>query len=111
MYYKRNEPFRFVFNQPLSGELIFQNEKKQISIHDISLNGMKIEMTEKVNRFASVTLSYSILNNSFSREGKIVWMNDYGSYVQCGVQFEEDGDYQQQLVDTLKEMAKKQKER
>jgi hypothetical protein len=75
--YKRDEPYRFEFDDPIRTNF-YMNENStagDLQILDISLSGMKVETNVEINMYEDLTLTTSakIGSYNFTLIGKAVW--------------------------------------
>lgn len=71
MYFKRNEPFRFTFSQPIRGKLYNTNDENHKPIHvlivDVSNYGAKVFCEDQIRleHNTRIKLSFMINDTSF----------------------------------------------
>ncbi|SEH45136.1 PilZ domain-containing protein [Halobacillus karajensis] len=87
---RRHEPFRYPFQTPLPG---FYNKKfrRHISgpmeVKDISMNGLRFSCHAQPGLSMRDELFFSFIykNETFTAEGRLIWMKTEGSTMTCGV--------------------------
>lgn len=118
MRYKRDEPFRFQFQRPISCifKILKNNQQSFISkagsaeIMDISPHGLRFQTlfdlpVGELNYFLEI--SFVINRNEIRIIGKPVWKKTDGKNYTYGVHVMEDEVTQQVIIQELKEFAKK----
>ncbi|MFZ0370214.1 MAG: PilZ domain-containing protein [Halobacillus sp.] len=87
---RRIEPFRYSFNEPLPG---FYNKKLNpnisgpLQVKDISLNGLRFSCDENpdLSMTDEVLLSFIYHKETYSAEGRIIWISSDNGTMTCGV--------------------------
>jgi len=112
---KRNESFRFHFDEPVAGEfyLVKGGQRTPIGsmkIHNISPSGMAIATPLKlpIDRSTSIVVEFSLIRGlePLKLNGRILhekWLDSQRLY---GIRLETTKDEQQQIIDTIKQVVK-----
>lgn len=112
MFFKRNEAFRFVFDQPQQGTLkkLQQTNSVTVNIHllDISNYGAKITMSNRIDLQTDqqIYLSFMLNSTKFQAHGKVSWTRILGNSIQAGLHLNTDELYRENLIIVLKKIAK-----
>lgn len=111
MYFKRNEPFRYAFNKPLIGTIKFFDEKENekefpILILDISLNGIKFESAGDIPHGKSLHVEFSLLDQTYTKSGNVVWTKNFAKTVQYGIRLDTDESFHRQVTNILKQLVR-----
>ncbi|WP_345241374.1 PilZ domain-containing protein [Pontibacillus salipaludis] len=111
MYFKRNEPFRYTFGTPVMGQLKnpTNEEVVEMKIWDISQHGMRIEPLGSLDLKSEETVHifFTLLDTEFSALGTIRWNKSIAGIPQVGIDLDTDSAWRNNLVQTLKQYAKK----
>ncbi|WP_348773427.1 PilZ domain-containing protein [Halobacillus litoralis] len=114
LHERRHEPFRYPFYVPLPG---FYNKKTNrhisgpISINDISMNGLRFSAAPEpgLSTKDEVFLSFIYENETFTAEGRVIWLKSEDQNMTCGVHVfgfpDRLKNIIQQLGDSLDEVA------
>ncbi|WP_445488556.1 PilZ domain-containing protein [Niallia sp. 03133] len=115
MHYKRHEPFRFQFKEPITATLSFQNREGEISkigkatIIDVSPNGLKftseLDLPIK-NENLLFFISFILNDKEFSIPGNISWKKIRSDYFLYGYKGKNDEETKKGITKALKEYAK-----
>jgi len=112
---KRNESFRYQFDQPVSGEFYLVKEGRRtpvglMKIHNLSPSGMAIATPLKlpIDRSMSIVVEFSLISGlePLKLNGRILhekWIDDQRLY---GIRLETMKEEQQQIIDTIKQFVK-----
>jgi hypothetical protein len=114
MRFKRQEPFRYQFGQPLACSLRVagidgkQEEEHSAYIHDLSPHGMKLETLQRIadeHDKTTVEIAFSINNAPFRFFGKIVWEKPFGRTYYYGVRLLVSAEEEEMLIREIKRHA------
>jgi len=118
MLFKRQEPFRYTFSQPIKGEIYCIEEKgkvtstnrESVEILDLSPSGLKIKSTENFQISSHIRYSFQ-----FSLDGELIqttaypiWKTNQFHYFIYGFKMEQSDTEKQAIIETLKQYSKKQ---
>ncbi|SDJ75905.1 PilZ domain-containing protein [Sediminibacillus albus] len=112
MYFKRNEPYRYSFSQPVPSRIkkIPSNQDDSFSnavIVDVSLSGIRMEVE---NLFLEdgdrLQLEFQLLNQACRAIGSVVWRKGQEKRYSYGIRLDYDEQYQRQITDLLKRLAR-----
>ncbi|MDL4842168.1 PilZ domain-containing protein [Aquibacillus rhizosphaerae] len=108
MYYKRNEAFRYVFNQPFPAKVksLSNEPSHDVFIHDISLNGVKMESHTEFQKEKALYLEFTLLDQDIIKTGVIMWKKSFGKRFQYGLKLDVDQSYHEQIIHLLKQLVK-----
>lgn len=112
MYYKRNESFRFTFNEPVAGKLTKHegNDMTTIDVDllDVSTQGAKLKCsnTIELNKNTPIFLVFQLNTVSFQAAGNVVWIKKYPQSFEFGVHLDTDDMFQQSITNQLKQIAR-----
>ncbi|MFZ3579669.1 PilZ domain-containing protein [Virgibacillus sp. DJP39] len=110
MYFKRNEPFRFTFGQPLDGKLYdaTNNTEVKVSILDVSRNGAKVYCEDDIQLKSDtkVRLTYKIDDTSFDAFGAVTWTKPSKTSYEMGLHLNTDDDYHTTMIQSLKKLKR-----
>lgn len=115
MYYKRNESYRFVFNQPVEGKLTKREENDTVNaaieIVDVSNEGAKIRCHHLISfdKNTKIHLSFNLNSSSFHATGIVIWSKKYHNSIEMGLHLQTDDEYRNNMVRELKEIAKQKR--
>ncbi|WP_176446815.1 PilZ domain-containing protein [Lentibacillus sp. CBA3610] len=115
MYYKRNESYRFVFNQPVAGKLTKREPNRKITadVHvlDVSRQGAKLycQNTVDLKKNTNISLSFRLNMTSFDATGNIVWIKKYPQTSELGVHLHTDDTYRETMTKELKKIARQER--
>ncbi len=115
MYYKRNESYRFVFNQPIEGKMTKREENSTVTtnvqILDVSNEGAKINCKNVIDlkKDTKINLSFSLKSHSFHASGRIIWIKNFHHSSEVGLHLNTDDEYKKNMIKELKEIAKQKK--
>lgn len=122
MRYKRKEPFRYIFDEPLDAGLeILQtdtdgNKKSsgKAEILNISVHGLRIKtdmsLTVADNDIFNLEIGFKLNNQTIKVHGMAVWKKDRGRLSEYGVDLDTDEAERKRLVEQLKVYAKRANE-
>lgn len=112
VYFKRNEPFRFIFAQPISGKLYdinaIDSKPLHVSILDVSKNGAKVYCNDK-HRLKSgndVRLSFIIDDTTFDAFGIVSWTKHSKTSYEMGLKLNTDDSYHSAMLQSLKKLKR-----
>ncbi|WP_442599298.1 PilZ domain-containing protein [Neobacillus sp. D3-1R] len=118
MIYKREEPFRFHFQAPISASLkIFKinDHRKESSqglaqVLDVSPNGLRIktlyDLPVNEKKFL-IEISFRINDKPIRILGNLVWKKQEGSSFIYGLIGREDSETKNEVIEELKEFTKR----
>ncbi len=119
MYYKRNEPFRYTFGEPVEAliELIIKDEEDALTSNgkwesfllDISPNGMKIVSSTNMNlpEDPQVRISFRLNETQFELNGNISWKKARGlHHFEYGIAENNSEEIKELLISELKAYSK-----
>ncbi|PKG22196.1 PilZ domain-containing protein [Niallia nealsonii] len=116
MKYKREEPFRYSFPDPIDGELTLKKLDDETTfnigkatIRDISPNGIKfashLDLPVNDDRILFY-ITFSIKNKKISIPGNITWKKKQLNQYIYGYQAQNAQEKQEEIIEELKEYAK-----
>ncbi|MFB4169511.1 PilZ domain-containing protein [Virgibacillus sp. JSM 102003] len=117
MYYKRNEAYRFVFNQPIEGKMTKREENSTVTanvhILDVSNEGAKINCKNVIDlkRDTKINLSFILESHTFHASGKIIWTKNFHHSSEVGLHLNTDNEYKDNMIKELKKIAKQNKKK
>ncbi|WP_342512968.1 PilZ domain-containing protein [Sporosarcina sp. FSL K6-1522] len=114
MFYKRNEYFRYTFDEPLEAEfrvVIAAPEEKEskrghCQLVNISPGGLKFATKFDIpleHKPVRLRIEFTLYENSIEVEGSIVWKKPYSDGWMYGFDFVEDTEVEAQIVHELKQ--------
>lgn len=112
IYFKRNEPFRFTFEQPIPGKLYDTNDDDlspiNVSVLDVSNFGAKVYCEDKIRleRDTQVKLSFKINDVSFDAIGSITWTKPAKTSYEIGLHLDTDETYHHTIIESLKKLRR-----
>ncbi|WP_164669209.1 PilZ domain-containing protein [Virgibacillus doumboii] len=112
MYFKRNESYRFVFNEPVKGKLTKKENNNtvttEVQLMDVSNQGAKIICRTPVNlkKDTDITLSFNLNSSSFHATGNIKWIKNFQNTSEMGLHLNTDDEYRNMMIMELKDIAK-----
>ena len=122
MRYRREEPFRFVFDEqiPARFSIIEANgravdtQEGAAKIVDLSLSGLKIESKLSIplssdNR-VKISIRFKLNGFEYKLNGEIVWKKSYLHEFHYGIKLFSDENVQNELIKQLKNLSKLKKE-
>ena len=119
MFYKRNEPFRYTFGQPIKAlvetieneddPILTSNRNWEVFIFDISPNGMKIATIENIKDLINlpIRITFWLNHTYFEVTGTILWKKTLGQKYLYGIFENSSEQYKKQLKAELKIYSKK----
>ncbi|MGM0523401.1 MAG: PilZ domain-containing protein [Bacillota bacterium] len=121
MRYKRKEPFRYLFNEPMDGKFVIilnhEDEDKvtrtdpgMLKIIDLSPRGMQFRTkldipTSKKEFYIEVT--FELDGEMIEMLGKVAWKKNQPDCVHYGLEGIEDPKREQQIIEGVKSLSKK----
>jgi len=116
MKYKREEPFRYVFPEPIDAEFTFKqldseatSNKGKASIIDINPNGVKfsshLDLPVRDERILFY-ITFLIKNKQISIPGNITWKKNYLNRYIYGFNAQNTQEKQEEIIKEIKEYAK-----
>ncbi|GEM01074.1 PilZ domain-containing protein [Halolactibacillus halophilus] len=121
MRYKRKEPFRYLFNEPIDGKfaIILNHEDKDkvirtdpgmLKVIDLSPRGMQFKTkldipTSKKEFYVEVT--FELDGEMIEMLGKVAWKKNERDCVRYGLEGIEDRKREQQIIERVKSLSKK----
>ncbi|HLR80162.1 MAG TPA: PilZ domain-containing protein [Bacillota bacterium] len=115
MYFKRNESYRFVFNQAVAGKLTKLDLNNRVTTHveilDVSSQGAKLSCPNTIDLTKGTKISLAFLLNAtpFQATGVIVWVKKFTGSFELGVHLNTDNEYKESMTRELKLIAKEQR--
>lgn len=121
MKYKREEYFRFTFGEPLQAQFkikkinneIVKSSKGKAEIIDLSPAGLKfsseLRIDEAKRNNIEVIINFKLNDLDLSIKGVIVWVKEKYDMFEYGIEFLPDQEIAGNLIEELKEFAKKEK--
>ena len=118
MYYKRNEPFRYTFGQPVEAviESFIQDEEQELisngqweaSILDISPSGMKIVSSANItpSEDLQIHVSFTLNETQLEMHGNISWKKSLGQHFEYGILENNSSQIKDVLISELKVYSK-----
>lgn len=121
MRYKRKEPFRYVFNQPIDGKFVIilnhddENKVKRtdpgaIKIIDLSPRGMQFKTTLDIPTSTKefyLEISFLLDGETIDMLGKVAWKKSQVDCIYYGFEGIEDKVRQQIITERVKSLSKK----
>lgn len=121
MIFKRQEGFRFVFNEPIEASFVVistgeksdaQNIKHSCKILDLSARGLKIyteaEIGEYKNKPFSLEIHFVLDVTQIHAVGEIIWSRPFGQGRQYGIQLPDQPDIVDLIISEMKERRRKE---
>lgn len=121
MFFKRNEGFRFSFDEPIPADVIILVEGKPVdiertrhkcSILDISPRGMKMfiegDFGTKLNMTHQLEIHFVLDMTDIVGIGEILWEKPYGKGKQFGVVFHDQPSVEDLIINELKSRRRKE---
>ncbi|OLO39199.1 hypothetical protein BTR23_09090 [Alkalihalophilus pseudofirmus] len=108
--YKRNEPFRFNFDQPMYCCFFIKSDRSHMFdgvILDLSPNGLKIRTPIDLLIDTKIEIAFHLNNTLFDVKGLVRWKKT-GSDQIAGIQLENDEFTQQRIIEELKFFVKRE---
>lgn len=106
MRFKRNEPYRYVFETPLYCMVYILHDKVDGSILDLSPNGMKIRTHKDLPLFKDIYITFGLNGRQFNVTGEVRWKKNYVHFCIGGVQLKNDPSISKMITNELKEYVK-----
>lgn len=118
MYYKRNEPFRYTFGQPVEAviESFIQGEEQELisngqweaSILDISPSGMKIVSSANIapSEDLQIHVFFTLNEAQLEMHGNISWKKSLGQNFEYGILENNSSQIKDVLISELKVYSK-----
>ncbi|RKJ29777.1 PilZ domain-containing protein [Butyricicoccus sp. 1XD8-22] len=121
MIFKRQEGFRFVFNEPIEASFVVistgeksdaQKIKHSCKILDLSARGLKIyteaEIGEYKNKPFSLEIHFVLDVTQIHAVGEIIWSRPFGQGRQYGIQLPDQPDIVDLIISEMKERRGKE---
>lgn len=118
MRFKRQEPFRYQFGQPLPctfritriGEREVETDKGAAEIHDISPRGIRMETNlnlpiDSAKGELEVELQFKIVDQPIVVRGIVIWKKAYANEFQYGLSLEISKQDEMRLIGEIKRHA------
>ncbi|MBM7551723.1 PilZ domain-containing protein [Thalassobacillus pellis] len=107
MYYKRNEAFRYTFDDTIPGSFIKKTDRfvaGPIELINLSVSGVKIELDyfSELSTDDDLLIQFSLQNQQIDVDGEIVWVKNLGKRMTAGVQLHTTEEMKQMIVHALK---------
>ncbi|MDC3412745.1 PilZ domain-containing protein [Aquibacillus sp. 3ASR75-11] len=112
MYYKRNEPYRYSFPEPVQGTLEDITEERDavfdVYLLDLSLSGAKITcpLDSPIEKWTTYMLRFSLKDEDFHTAVNLVWIRQAGKISIGGLKLDSDNEFRQRITSILKQLAK-----
>ena len=118
MYYKRNEPFRYTFGQPVQAlietmekeeeDVLTSNRQWEALLLDISPNGMKVSSSTNINlsEDPQVRITFKLNETQFEINGAISWKKARGHNFEYGIVENNSEMIRDSLISELKTYSK-----
>ncbi|USG65015.1 PilZ domain-containing protein [Brevibacillus ruminantium] len=118
IHFKRQEGFRFTFPAPLAATFAIlkiqgrevETKKGEIHLLDISLKGAKAVSPLKVPEHTQVLIEFTLERTAFSIVGEFIWLKQSQEGFVYGVRFLPESYSENELLDELKYISRKQHE-
>ncbi|WP_163103345.1 PilZ domain-containing protein [Peribacillus alkalitolerans] len=122
MKYKRDEPFRYQFPEPISGHFVItsikgllgQSKKGKIELLDISQSGCKFQsqLDIPISDGILFEISVTLNGNLIILPGKIAWKKKKLKIFEYGYSMEADEEFEKAIIAEIKEYVRiKRKEK
>ncbi|MFY3791546.1 PilZ domain-containing protein [Ureibacillus sp. MALMAid1270] len=120
MIFKRQEGFRFVFNEPIEANFVIQGKDGQAieqkshpcKILDLSPRGIKIfteaEIGHYINESVQIEVDFILDVTNIHAIGEIVWSSPFGQGKQLGIQLIDQPDIVDLIINELKQRRRKE---
>ncbi|KGR80606.1 PilZ domain-containing protein [Ureibacillus manganicus] len=123
MQFKRQEGFRFVFNEPIEASFVFIDKDEQANdkiinishpckILDLSPRGIKIytnvEIGESKSKPLQLEVQFVLDVTNIRVIGEVVWSKRFGQGKQLGVQIVDQPDIVDLIINEMKQRRKKE---
>jgi hypothetical protein len=118
MRFKRQEPFRYQFGQPIPctfritriGDREVKTDKGLAEIHDISPRGVRIEThlnipVDPERRPIEIEISFVLVEEEIRVRGIFVWKKPFAKEYQYGVNLTISEDQKEKLISEIKKFA------
>ncbi|QDP40020.1 PilZ domain-containing protein [Radiobacillus deserti] len=117
MYFKRNEPYRFSFEQPIPASFktlpteSTPSTTYPVLLLDVSLSGVRMECSIEVpiEKNKPYILEFTLLDQHCVTTGEIVWIKELSNHYHCGMKLDTDEEVQDQITSQLKQVVKNQR--
>lgn len=121
MHFKRNEPFRYEFGQPIPAlfNIIRINNREvessggQAEIIEVSPEGLRIKSKLNIPDIKTnqimLTISFELNNKIFKFEGYIVWKKELSQYTTYGLKLVVEDEKREEFIEELKIFTKQSK--
>ncbi|HZG70722.1 MAG TPA: PilZ domain-containing protein [Chondromyces sp.] len=121
MYYKRQEAFRYSFDNPIyctgqtflsNGDHLMINDIFEGSIQNLSPNGLKFTTDANIDpvKVIQIRLIFILNQTEINIDGKIVWKKVFGSKFEYGFNGNGDDDTKKRIIEELKKYSKQMSE-
>lgn len=121
MRYKRKEPFRYLFNEPIDGKFVIilnhEDEDKvtrtdpgRLKIIDLSPKGMQFRTKLDIptsNKEFYIEVTFELDGETIEMLGQIAWKKNESDGVRYGLEGIEDPKREQQIIEGVKSLSKK----
>lgn len=121
MRYKRKEPFRYLFNEPVDGKFVIilnhEDEDKVtrtdpggLMIIDLSPKGMQFRTKLDIptsNKEFYIEVTFELDGETIEMLGQIAWKKTESDCVRYGLEGIEDSKREQQIIEGVKSLSKK----
>ncbi|ENH96215.1 hypothetical protein J416_11947 [Gracilibacillus halophilus YIM-C55.5] len=117
--YKRDEAFRFAFDEPIStsfaikqvGEQMVSIPEGEGEIVNLSPNGLQfrtsLEITLISDQPVFSTFRFLLNDQEHYLQGEIVWKKHFADQYYYGVSFDHDEHEQKQIIEAIKQLREK----
>jgi hypothetical protein len=121
MRYKREEAFRFAFEDPISvffsitevNGISVTTSEGEAKLIDLSLSGMKLSSTLDIpisnQNQVKVYVRFPLNESAYMIKGNIIWRKEKSNSFYYGIQFYADENVQEELMKELKLYARRLK--
>ncbi len=121
MIFKRQEGFRFVFNEPIDANFVLIDKDGQASdektshpckILDLSPRGIKVftnaKIGEDANKPIQVEIQFVLDVTNIRAIGEVVWSKPFGQGKQLGIQIVDQPDIVDLIISEMKQRRRKE---
>ncbi len=111
--YRRKEPFRYEFVQPIYCVFTIENDsilRFDGEIIELSPNGLRLKSSENLPVSKVLHINFGINSTSLSVKGTIRWKKKYESFIIKGIHLMNDTYLQKMIISELKDYVKKNME-
>ncbi|MEB3751606.1 PilZ domain-containing protein [Geobacillus sp. FSL W8-0032] len=105
MRFRRQEPFRYQFGQPLPAELTAADGRYEVLVHDISPHGLKVEADRPLPFSGGgswVDVSLVLGGAALRVRGQLVWEKPFARIHYYGVRLDVTKQEEEGLIEAIK---------